>query len=167
MANKMRWRYGDTDPVLLPVDSDVKVEISDLLWEYAYPIGKRVLPAIRMDYRGSTEETQWTFADRFSGVAMQASRVGDMGPIRVARRGVFEYDIMPVETSIAVGTRLMIAADELNQSQLSNQRVVVISSSVEEVRMKLLTIGRCAQVTKPGVSKILVDISMEGRDREI
>ena len=32
MANTMRWRYGDTSPVMLAVDSATVIEIGDLLW---------------------------------------------------------------------------------------------------------------------------------------
>ena len=32
MANTMRWRYGDTCPVMLPVDSATVIEIGDLVY---------------------------------------------------------------------------------------------------------------------------------------
>ena len=32
MANTMRWRYGDTNPVMLPVDSATVIEIGDLVY---------------------------------------------------------------------------------------------------------------------------------------
>ena len=32
MANTMRWRYGDTCPVVLPVDSATVIEIGDMVY---------------------------------------------------------------------------------------------------------------------------------------
>src|SRR3977135_2867677 len=32
MSNTMRWRYGDTCPVMLPVDSATVIEIGDMLY---------------------------------------------------------------------------------------------------------------------------------------
>ena len=32
MANTMRWRYGDTCPVMLPVDSATVIEIGDMVY---------------------------------------------------------------------------------------------------------------------------------------
>src|SRR3954466_1580321 len=32
MSNTMRWRYGDTCPVMLPVDSATVIEIGDMLF---------------------------------------------------------------------------------------------------------------------------------------
>ncbi len=31
MTDKMRWRYGDTNPVVAPVDSATVIEIGDLV----------------------------------------------------------------------------------------------------------------------------------------
>ncbi len=32
MSNIMRWRYGETWPVMLPVDSTTVIEIGDLVY---------------------------------------------------------------------------------------------------------------------------------------
>jgi hypothetical protein len=32
MADTMRWRYGETNPVLVPVDSRTVIEIGDLVY---------------------------------------------------------------------------------------------------------------------------------------
>ena len=32
MASTMRWRYGDTSPVMMPVDAATVIEIGDLLF---------------------------------------------------------------------------------------------------------------------------------------
>ena len=33
MSDKMRWRYGDTNPVVAAVDSATVIEIGDLVWQ--------------------------------------------------------------------------------------------------------------------------------------
>ena len=33
MTDKMRWRYGDTNPVVAAVDAATVIEIGDLLWQ--------------------------------------------------------------------------------------------------------------------------------------
>jgi hypothetical protein len=32
MGDKMRWRYGDTNPVMAAVDAATVIEIGDLMW---------------------------------------------------------------------------------------------------------------------------------------
>ncbi len=84
MSDKMRWRYGDTNPVVAAVDRDTVIELGDVLWQDA-----------------DDAKPAWTlhdfekFSDNFLGVAMQRSRKGDHAPIRVATTGVFEFDCVP------------------------------------------------------------------------
>ena len=33
MANTMRWRYGETSPVMIPVDSATVIEIGDMVYQ--------------------------------------------------------------------------------------------------------------------------------------
>lgn len=87
MANVMRWKYGDTKPVMAAVDSAIVVEIGDLL----YLNTDDVRPASSQADAGSEVANQETFADNFIGVAMQQSRSGDTADIRVATAGVFEF----------------------------------------------------------------------------
>jgi len=86
MANIMRWRYGDTQPVKRKVDAATVIEIGDLLFR----VGDVVRPMSQAD-------NDYLFA----GVAMQSSRNGDTEPIRVATSGVFEYDCL--STTFEVG----------------------------------------------------------------
>src|SRR5688572_30096038 len=88
MGNVMRWRYGDTQPVVLPVDSATVIEVGDLV----YLETDDVRPAGQQTDAGSEASNQEAFHDKFAGVAMQRSRAGDTSPIRVATRGVFEFD---------------------------------------------------------------------------
>lgn len=80
MNNKMRWRYGDTNPVEAAVDSDTFIEIGDLVWQDV----DNVKPA--------SMRRVGDLASKFLGVAMQRSRTGDTSPIRVATTGVYEFD---------------------------------------------------------------------------
>ena len=88
MSDKMRWRYGDTNPVVAAVDSATVIEIGDLV----YQDSDDAKPASSQADQGSETANQELFADNFLGVAMQRSRAGDTVPIRVATTGVFEFD---------------------------------------------------------------------------
>jgi hypothetical protein len=84
----MRWRYGDTNPVVAAVDSGTVIEIGDLVYQDT----DDAKPASSQADQGSETANQELFADNFLGVAMQRSRSGDTDPIRVATTGVFEID---------------------------------------------------------------------------
>ena len=88
MTDKMRWRYGDTNPVVAAVDAATVIEIGDLLWQDT----DDAKPASSVTNHGSKLLNQKALADAFLGVAMQRSRSGDAAPIRVATTGVFEFD---------------------------------------------------------------------------
>jgi hypothetical protein len=88
MSDKMRWRYGDTNPVVAAVDSATVIEIGDLVYQDV----DDAKPASSQADQGSETANQELFADKFLGVAMQRSRAGDTAPIRVATTGVFEFD---------------------------------------------------------------------------
>ena len=74
MADKMRWRYSDTEPVNSPVRPETIIEIGDIMFQ---------------DDDGFANTNDLTFL----GVAMQRSRKGDAASIRVATAGVFEFDV--------------------------------------------------------------------------
>ena len=95
VANTMRWRYGDTCPVMLPVDSATVIEIGDLV----YLDTDDAKPASAQADQGTEAANQELFHDKFAGVAMQASRSGDTQPIRVATTGVFEFDCLSARRS--------------------------------------------------------------------
>lgn len=87
MSDVMRWRYGETNPVTAAVDADVEIHIGDLVY-LENGIAK---PASAHEVFPDTEETIELFRDKFLGVAMQSSRLGQVAPIRVATTGVFEF----------------------------------------------------------------------------
>src|SRR4051794_31209557 len=96
MSNTMRWRYGDTCPVQLPVDSATVIEIGDLV----YLDTDDAKPASAQADQGTKGTNQQLIHDFFAGVAMQASRSGDTQPIRVATTGVFELDCVSATAEV-------------------------------------------------------------------
>jgi hypothetical protein len=144
VANAMRWRYGDTCPVMLPVDSTTVIEIGDLV----YLDTDDAKPAKSQADQGTKAANQELFHDKFAGVAMQASRNGDTQPIRVATAGVFEFDC--VSATFEVGK--LIGADENTAGTLLENQVVI------GVTTPNLAIGRCAKRCGTAGTRVLVDM---------
>lgn len=142
MSDKRRWRYEDTNPVVAAVDSETVIEIGDLLWQDV----NNAKPANHVSMGNAKPEVaQAAFARSFLGVAMQRSRNGDTGPIRVATTGVFEFDC-PLGT-YELG-QLMAVADG-HGGALFNQRVL---------RSNPGAIARVAKREPATVTSVLIDI---------
>ena len=144
MANTMRWRYGDTSPVMLPVDATTVIEIGDLL----YLETDDARPASAAADAGTEAANQEAFHDKFAGVAMQASRNGDTQPIRVATAGVFEFDCL--SGTYEVGK--LIGADENAGGTALEKQIATPVATAN------LAIGRCAKRVSPAATRVLVDI---------
>ena len=144
MANTMRWRYGDTQPVMLPVDATTVVEIGDLI----YLETDDARPASSQADQLTEAANQELFHDKFAGVAMQASRNGDTQPIRVATAGVFEFDCL--SATFEVGK--LIGVDETAAGTALEDQVVAPVATAN------LAIGRCAKRVNPAATKVLVDV---------
>jgi len=144
MSDKMRWRWGDTNPVLAAVDSATEIEIGDLLYQDT----DDAKPASSQTDQGSEGSNQSTFADNFLGVAMQRSRAGDTTPIRVATTGVFEFDCPSgtFELGDLVGTKENGIGDGLLDQQVTS--VAVAANAI----------GRVAKREAAAASRVLVDI---------
>jgi hypothetical protein len=144
MSDKMRWRYGDTNPVVAAVDAETVIEIGDLLWQD----GDDAKPAAALADQGSETANQAAFAADFLGVAMQRSRAGDTAPVRVATTGVFEFDCPSgaFELGGLVGPGENAAGDGL----LSQQLVPVAASQY--------AIGRAARRESSATTRLLVDV---------
>lgn len=115
----MRWRYGDTCPVLAPVESATVIEIGDLVWLDTN--GVKSASSFTWDTNAAT--TQSSFCAKFLGVAMQKSRSGDTTPIRVATRGVFEFDC--TGSTFTIGS---YAAPNASSNLLEDQKLVKLSN---------------------------------------
>jgi len=150
MANIMRWRYGETNPVVLPVDADTVIEIGDLILLNV----DDALPASSIDDIGgggpaNLAAAQEAFHDQFVGVAMQQSRAGDTAPIRVATGGVFEFDC--AAATYELGQRI---GPNLDGAALAAQQVVAVSSSAPQ-----LAIGRVARRVPVTDTRVLIEIN--------
>jgi len=146
MANTMRWRYGDTNPVVLAVASATVIEIGDLV----YLDSGTAKPASILTYGGSLAATQEAFHDKFAGIAMQQSRAGDTQDIRVATTGVFEFAC--ASATFEVGARIGVD-DNAGGTALLNQQVIGVAAANPE-----LSVGYCAKRVNPAGTTLLVDI---------
>ncbi len=145
MANVMRWRYGETNPVVVAVDADTGIEIGDLVFldtDDAKPVSS-------VTYGASLAAAQEAAHDKFLGVAMQASPAGQTGEIRVATSGVFEFD--QATATVQVGTRIGVD-DNAGADALLDQQVISVAAASPQ-----LAIGRCAKLAS-SATRVLVAI---------
>ena len=144
MSDTMRWRYGDTSPVVLPVDSATVIEIGDLV----YLETDDARPASAQADQLTEAANQELFHDKFAGVAMQRSPSGDTTPIRVATTGVFEFDCL--SASFEVGA--LVGVDEASSgTQLEDQVVAAVATPN-------LAVGRVVKRLNPAGTRVLVDV---------
>ena len=144
MGDKMRWRFGDTNPVLAAVDSATVIEIGDLVFQDT----DDAKPASARADQGSEAANQERFADAFLGVAMQRSRAGDTDPIRVATTGVFEFDC--ASGTFELGD--LVGGDE------NGAGTALLDQQVAEVTAAKCAIGRVARREALATTTVLVDI---------
>ena len=144
MADRMRWRYGDTNPVVAAVDAATRIEIGDLLWQDV----DDAKPAAMQPDLGSEPANQEQFAARFLGVAMQRSRAGETSPVRVATTGVFEFDAPAGNHELG---DLMGPAEDAGGTALMNQQLAPAPESH-------LAIGRIARRETNSPTSVLVDV---------
>ena len=144
MPNTMRWRYGDTNPVTLPVDAETVVEIGDLV----YLEGGLAHPAGAQDDLGTEAENQEALHDAFVGVAMQHSPAGSAGTVRIATSGVFEL----ASPSAAYGLGQLVGADE------NGGGTAVLNQTVAAVATPNLAVGRVARQELAATTRVLVEI---------
>ena len=144
MTDKMRWRYGDTNPVIAAVDSATVIEIGDLV----YLDTDDAKPASSQADQGTETDNQSAFADKFLGVAMQRSRAGDSDPIRVATTGVFEFDCP--SSTFELGD--IVGVDEAaSGTALENQQIAPVPATD-------YAIARVARRAPVATTNVLVDI---------
>ena len=127
MANKMRWRYGDTKPVVgEAVDSAQTIDIGDCL----YLATDDVRPADQIGYAGGLATTQELFVDSFIGVAMQQSRNADTDPVRIATAGTFEF--ICAAATFEIGD-LVGMDDNATPDALESQQVIAVTDAARAV----------------------------------
>ena len=145
MSDKMRWRYGDTNPVVAAVDAETVIEIGDLLWMDDTGSTK---PASKLDLSKFSNPGQMQFAGVFLGVAMQRSRSGDTNPVRVSTTGVFEFDCL--SNTFKLGDLIGIGK--------SNKVKVLLDQQVNPVASRIYAIARVAKREPSAVTSVLIDI---------
>ena len=144
MSDKMRWRYGDTNPVVAAVDSATVIEIGDILYQDT----DDAKPASDQADQLTLAANQELLADNFLGVSMQRSRPGDTDPIRVATTGAFEFDC-PSNT-FELGD--LIGVNEATSgTELEDQQVIGLAASIN-------AIARVAKRLPTAAASVLVDI---------
>jgi len=144
MTDKMRWRYGDTNPVIAAVDAATVIEIGDLVYQET----DDVRPASSQADQNTKEANQELFAGKFLGVAMQRSRSGETAPIRVATTGVFEFDC-PSGT-FELGD--LIGADE------NTAGTALLNQQVTKVAQSKYAVSRVAKRQATASTSVLVDV---------
>ena len=144
MANTMRWRYGETNPVMLPVLAGFTVDIGDLL----YLDGNSVKASSSQMNQGTVVANQELFHDNFVGVAMQATNGEETREIRIATSGVFEFKCNTA--TFEVGD-LLGCEDDGTGTQLEKQSVVGVATPN-------LALGRCVKRVPSAATKVLIDI---------
>jgi len=145
MANSMRWRYGDTNPVMLPVEAATIIEIGDLV----YLDTDNAKPASALADQGTEGANQQSFQDAFLGVAMQCSSADEANSIRVATSGVFEF---ACDTATFEVGDLLGPVEDAGGTALEDQKL----GSVGSVGTAL---GRCVKRVNPAGTKVLLDIA--------
>lgn len=144
MSDKMRWRYGDTNPVVAAVDSGTVIEIGDVVWLDT----DNAKPASDQADQGSETDNQTLLSSNFLGVAMQRSRSGDTDPVRVATTGVFEFDC-PSGT-FELGD--LIGVDENSGGTL------LLNQQVDSVADSAYAVARVAKREPSATTSVLIDI---------
>ena len=144
MTDKMRWRYGDTNPVIAAVDAATVIEIGDLVYQET----DDVRPASSQADQNTKEANQELFTSKFLGVAMQRSRVGETAPIRVATTGVFELDCPSGTFELG---KLMGVNENAAGTALLNQQAISVAQGNR-------AIGRVAKREATAAISVLVDV---------
>lgn len=145
MADKMRWRYGDTNPVVSKaVASATVIEIGDIVEQAA---DGTITPASAHTWNTDLATTQGELQDTFLGVAMQRSRNGDTDSIRVATSGVFEFDCAAATFELGK----VVSAAKQSGNALENQKIAGVASEG-------LAVGRIAKRYGSNTTTALVEI---------
>ena len=146
MADNFRYRYGETNPVTVPVASATVINIGDLV----YVSSGNALPASALADAGTKAQNQEAFHDAFLGVAEQRSLAGETDPIRVATSGTFEFDI--ASATLALGALVGAAGTGVDGA------VGVADQTVESVATPNLAIGRVQEaITSRTKVKVNID----------
>jgi len=144
MSDNMRWRYGDTNPVVAAVDSATVIEIGDNVYQNT----DDAKPASDYTYADGLNATQDAIADEYLGVAMQRSRAADTDDIRVATSGVFEFTC--ASSTFELGDVVGLD-DNSDGDELEDQKVITVTDAAR-------AIGTVAKRVATAATTVLVAI---------
>ena len=160
MAHRMRWRWGDTYPVVAFVRNQHAIEAGDLVFMDSDAAGVYTLPASKVNDLSSLVENQKWFKCHFLGVAMQSHRANndplDLTSIRVGTKGVYEMDC--ASATFNIGDRVGVA-ENADGTALLDQTVVQVPIAHPEVDAR--SIGIVQQIVNPAATVVLVRITSE------
>lgn len=155
MTDRMRWRYGETNPIEANVLSKTVIEVGDMLWR---DHGGDAKPAIdfQTGMHCDVESAVESFSSSFLGIAMTRSREGETSPIRIATNGIFEMDcrIAKFEEGDFVGPDL----NAIKATLRAGQPVRIPNQEVAKVSHRDLAIGRVVKRSAIAVPTVLVSI---------
>ena len=144
MSDKMRWRYGDTNPVVAAVAAATVIEIGDLLWQdtdNAKPAALCPTPAARRPTRRRWSTSSWAWPWR--GAARARPRRSAWPP-----RACSSWTARAKPSSWATWWAWTAAR---RATPLLNQQAIKVGSSA-------LAIGRVAKRQPVATTSVLVDI---------
>lgn len=148
MADVMRWRYGETNPVLIHAARNSVIEIGDLVYLSWDGEGRWELrPASQLPRRAYLENLQ-VFGKQFAGVAMMRKRIDEDKMVRVATTGVFEFEMLYGKAE--VGDRF-VPMHGVNRG-LRNQQVT-------RTEFAELSIGSCVRRVDPADTRVRLEIA--------
>jgi len=161
MANKNRWKYGDTKPVIAVCNEGQAIEIGDLCYmEGAHPEQAAATlgdarPASGIPWQGSLAETRRYFACRFLGHASQQHRANhdpaDDTELRFNTAGVHEYVCSSQQWEIG---DLVAPAVDAAGTGLQDQAVCRVTSDDQ-------AIGRVAKREAVANTRVYVELVSE------
>lgn len=161
MANKNRYKYGDTKPVVAMCREGTAIEIGDLVYLEGAPGGVRDLrPASAIPDQASLAANQIYFKCRFLGHASQQHRANhdpaDLTDLRVNSAAVHEFAC--ASATWEVGDLVAPAADAAGTGLL-NQTVVIVPAASADADLR--AIGRVARREPIANTRVYVDLDSE------
>ena len=147
--NKLRWQWGETQPILVPAAASTVIHQGDLLWKNS---SGKAEPASTFAYDTSLAKTQKEFAKVFLGVAMQESPSGTALAIRVATLGTFVFDDSTETPSNETIGCYMGAVANSDNTYLESTKLISVANSY-------LAIARVANLESNPAGTALVSIS--------
>jgi len=148
ITDNMRWRKGDTNPVIMRVASATVINVGDLI--YQDPTLKQAKPASAQADQGSLAGNQELFTTNFVGVASQRSLAGETTDIRVSTGGVYEMDC--ASATFSIGDRVGVAEDSAGTA-LEDQKVIAVASTSPK-----LAVGRVHKERTSADTTVWVEI---------